>query len=139
MQINNNTYETELQVRPDDIDMFMHVHSSRYMDYVLAARFDQMERCYHNPMSIYFEKGLGWVINTCHMQFKRALKLGDSMLVSTRLTEIRKADVTVEFAIKNKLTGKICCDGYFNYTLINLATQKAEIIPDWVMDAYTLK
>ena len=33
-------FETELQVRPDDIDMYQHVHSSRYMDYVLAARFD---------------------------------------------------------------------------------------------------
>ncbi len=31
-------FETELQVRPDDIDMNQHVHGSRYMDYVLAAR-----------------------------------------------------------------------------------------------------
>jgi acyl-CoA thioesterase FadM len=34
-------FETELQVRPDDIDMNQHVHGSRYMDYVLAARYDQ--------------------------------------------------------------------------------------------------
>ena len=44
-------FETELRVRPDDIDMYQHVHSSRYMDYVLAARFDQMETGYKMPMS----------------------------------------------------------------------------------------
>ena len=41
-----STFETEFRVRPDDIDMFQHVHNSKYFDYVLAARYDQMERCY---------------------------------------------------------------------------------------------
>ena len=50
MPINTGIYTTRLQVRPDDIDMFGHVHSSRYMDYVLAARFEQMERCYQMSM-----------------------------------------------------------------------------------------
>ena len=42
MQLHHTRFETELQVRPDDLDFFRHVHSSRYQDYVLAARFDQM-------------------------------------------------------------------------------------------------
>ena len=33
-------FETELAVRPDDIDLYQHVHSTRYLDYVLAARFE---------------------------------------------------------------------------------------------------
>ena len=41
-QLVRSKFESEMQVRPDDIDMYQHVHSSRYMDYVLAARFDQM-------------------------------------------------------------------------------------------------
>ncbi|MCP5552003.1 MAG: hypothetical protein H7A53_14035, partial [Akkermansiaceae bacterium] len=35
-----STFETRLDVRPDDIDMNRHVHNSRYLDYVLAARYD---------------------------------------------------------------------------------------------------
>jgi len=53
-------FESEMQVRPDDIDMYQHVHSSRYMDYVLAARFDQMERCYRMPMTEFQKRGFGW-------------------------------------------------------------------------------
>ena len=41
-----STFETIVPVRPDDIDMNQHVHNSKYLDYVLAARLDQMERCY---------------------------------------------------------------------------------------------
>lgn len=33
-------FDTELAVRPDDIDMNNHVHNSKYLDYVLAARYD---------------------------------------------------------------------------------------------------
>ena len=47
-----------MQVRPDDIDMNRHVHSSRYLDYVLAARFDQMERCYKMSMQAFMELSL---------------------------------------------------------------------------------
>ena len=39
-------FESELRVRPDDIDMFNHVHNSKYLDYVLAARYEQMEKFY---------------------------------------------------------------------------------------------
>ncbi len=37
-------FETELAVRPDDIDLYQHVHSTRYLDCLLAARFEQMDR-----------------------------------------------------------------------------------------------
>jgi acyl-CoA thioesterase FadM len=38
-------FETELIVPPDDIDMNNHLHGSKYLDYVLAARYDHMGRC----------------------------------------------------------------------------------------------
>lgn len=138
MKLNTTIYQTELVVRPDDIDMFQHVHSSKYMDYVLAARYDQMNRCYNNPMSSYLEKGLGWVITSCTMNFKRALKLGDTMLVQTQLIEATDKMVKVNFFIKNKTSGKLCCDGHFDYAMIHIASGKAEPIPAWAMEKYTL-
>ena len=133
------TFETELRVRPDDIDMFQHVHSSKYIDYVLAARYDQMNRCYGNPMSEYLERGMGWVVSSCTVNFKRALKLDDIMLVRTNLEELRPNGVRVDFSIVNKATKKLCCDGHFDYELINIASGRSEIIPPWVLEKYTLK
>jgi acyl-CoA thioesterase FadM len=35
MKLGRTKFETELRVRPDDIDMNQHVHSSRYFDYTM--------------------------------------------------------------------------------------------------------
>jgi len=61
-------FETELQVRPDDIDMNQHVHNSRYFDYVLAARYDQMARCYGMSMEEFLKAGCSWVVKTAHLE-----------------------------------------------------------------------
>jgi YbgC/YbaW family acyl-CoA thioester hydrolase len=81
MTLLRTKFETQLQVRPDDIDMNQHVHGSRYFDYVLAARYDQMARCYKMPMEEFTKQGLGWVVKAAHVEYKRALRMGDSFLV----------------------------------------------------------
>lgn len=131
-------FETELQVRPDDIDMNQHVHNSRYFDYVLAARYDQMARCYQMPMEEFLKAGFGWVVKTAHVQYKRPLSLGDRMIVRTWIEAVVKDGVTVRFEIIKAGSRKMAADGYFDYTMINLATARAENIPDWIMEKYTV-
>ena len=131
-------FETELQVRPDDIDMNQHVHNSRYFDYVLAARYDQMARCYQMPMEEFLKAGFGWVVKTAHVQYKRPLSLGDRMIVRTWIDAVVKNGVTVYFEILKAGNRKMAADGYFDYTMINLATARAEDIPDWIMEKYTV-
>jgi YbgC/YbaW family acyl-CoA thioester hydrolase len=138
LKLNTHIYETEMQVRPDDIDMFKHVHSSRYMDYVLAARYDQMARCYHNPMDSYLEKGLGWVITHCEMTFKRPLILSDALVVQTQLIDATEKSVRVNFFIRKKANNKICCEGYFDYAMIDIQSGKSLPIPEWAMQKYML-
>lgn len=138
MKLNTNTYETELQVRPDDIDMFQHVHSSRYIDYVLAARYDQMKRCYGMGMEEFLANGLGWVISSTQMEFKRPLKMGDFFIVRTHLSVFEKHTARVEFEILKKEGLKQCCTGHFNYTMINLATNRAEQLPEWILERYSM-
>jgi acyl-CoA thioester hydrolase/thioesterase-3 len=131
-------FETELQVRPDDIDMNRHVHNARYFDYVLAARYDQMARCYRMPMEEFLAAGFGWVVRTAHVQYKRPLGLGDWMIVRTWVEEIVRAGVKVQFEIARKANGKLCADGYFDYTMVSLATGRAETIPDWIGEKYAI-
>src|ERR1700722_10561955 len=90
-------FETELQVRPDDIDMNKHVHNSRYFDYVLAARYDQMTRCYRMSMEEFIKAGYSWVVKTAHLEYKRSLGLADSIIVRTWVEEIFRDGVTVHF------------------------------------------
>jgi YbgC/YbaW family acyl-CoA thioester hydrolase len=131
-------FETELQVRPDDIDMNQHVHASRYMDYVLAARYDQMERCYKMSMEEFIKAGFGWYVRTAHLDYKRALGLGEWFTVRTWVESFARDGVKVHFEIIKKKTGKIACDGSFDYTMIDLKTGRAAEIPEWIVAKYSV-
>ncbi len=97
-------FETEMQVRPDDIDMNQHVHNSRYFDYVLAARYDQMEKFYGFPMEKFLANNFAWVISKAIVEFKRPLGLGDHFIVNTGIKEmLPKAVSLVSISTVKKL------------------------------------
>lgn len=137
MQINKSVFETEMQVRPDDLDMFRHVHSSKYIDYVLAARYHQMEHFYKMPMQEFLQHQYGWVIKSTTLHYKRALTLGEFFTVKTHITDMNKTDVRVSFEIVNKKQ-KACCEGEFLYTLINISNGRSELIPDWIVERFSI-
>ena len=131
-------FTSTLQVRPDDIDMFRHVHSSKYLDYVLAARFDQMERCYGMPMQAFMERGLGWVVKVSHVEYKRALGIGEAFRVTTWIEDIRGSDVEVRFEIIKAESNRPSCLGWCVFTLVSLETGRAEVIPADVISKYAM-
>src|SRR6187402_2099474 len=131
-----STFETEFRVRPDDIDMYNHVHNSRYFDYVLAGRYDQMERCYGMGMDKFIERGFGWLVRTVYMDYKRPLKMSDYFLVKTGIESLDEKLCRVNFTITGKATGKTCCDGWFDFVLIDLKTGKGVSIPADVITHY---
>src|SRR5829696_5492186 len=105
-------FESELTVRPDDIDLYQHVHSTRYLDYVLAARFDQMERCYGMPMRVFTERGLGWYMAAATIHFRRPLGMGDRMIVRTWIETFTETGCRVVFEIEKMPVAKRVCDGH---------------------------
>ncbi len=134
----HSKFESELQVRPDDIDMNQHVHNSRYFDYVLAARYDQMERCYKMPMSEFIKLGFGWVVRVAHIEYKRPLGLGDWFVVRTWIHKINKDGVEVHFQIVRRDNGKLSCSGYFDYAMVSLQSGRAAAIPQWIIEKYSI-
>ncbi len=131
-------FETELQVRPDGIDMYRHVHSSRYMDYVLAARFEQMERCYKMPMSEFERQGYGWFMAATQMNFRLALEMGDRFTVRTWIEKFTLIGLRVQFEIDRKSDGRRNCDGWFDYVMVSLETTRPVRIPESIRGKYSI-
>jgi acyl-CoA thioester hydrolase/thioesterase-3 len=136
----HSKFETQMQVRPDDIDLFQHVHSSRYMDYVLAARYEQMARCYGMSWEEFIKRGLGWYLTATTMNFLRPLGLGDRFIVRTWIEEFLADDagVRVGFEIEKEETGKRCFNGHAEYRLINLTVNRAVRIPEDIKAKYCI-
>ena len=138
MLFKRTRFETEMQVRQDEIDMFRHVHSSKYLDYVLNARFDQMERCYGMSMEEFFKMGLGFVVKTSHIEYKRPLVLAEKFTVTTWVEGISGADVEVRFEIRKKETSKPAAAGWCLFTMTQLETGRAATIPNSIIEKYAI-
>jgi thioesterase-3 len=131
-------FESELNVRPDDIDMFNHVHNSKYLDYVLAARYEQMDKFYGMSWENFAAQGFGWVVAKVTINFKRPLKMGDKMIVRTGILEMNEKGSYVQFEIINQSTGKVASDGIFDYAMIDLATQRSCKVNEEMIKAYSI-
>ncbi len=133
-----SVFETEMRVRPDDLDMNRHVHNSKYFDYVLAARYDQMENNYKMRMEEFIELGFGWVVSKAIIDYKRPLGLGDRFIVRTGIKEILKNGVIVLFEILKKDSPKICCSGDFHYIMVSNETGRSVSIPTDIIERYSI-
>lgn len=131
-------FETELAVRPDDIDLYQHVHSTRYLDYVLAARFEQMERCYGMSMQAFAARGLGWFMSAATIRYKRPLGWGDRMVVRCWIESFTATGCRLNFEIDKLPTGKRSCDGNCDYVLVTLANGRATPLPDDIKAKYSI-
>jgi acyl-CoA thioester hydrolase/thioesterase-3 len=123
-------FETELTIRPDDIDMNNHVHNSKYLDYVLAARYDQMRKDYKVTMEDFLSRGFTWVVSNVNINYKRALVLTDKLIVRTQVDSFNRSQSIVNFEIVKKENGKVAADGQFVYTMINVETGRPAKIPE---------
>ena len=131
-------FETELEVRPDDIDLYQHVHSTRYLDYVLAARFIQMERDYGMSMADFAKRGLGWYMTSSQVNYKRPLGMGDRMVVRCWIETFTVAGCRVAFEIDRLPQRKRSCDGFCDYALVDLSNNRAVPIPPDIREKYSI-
>jgi len=129
-------FSSEISVRPDDIDQFNHVHHSCYLNYIQAARYDQMVKDYKMSMDDFMTRGFGWVVRSTTLNFKRPLRMGDTIIVHTQVVDMTETDISVDVEIINKRRMKSALDGRMVYTLINLESGWAEKIPDDVRKKY---
>jgi YbgC/YbaW family acyl-CoA thioester hydrolase len=131
-------FESEITIRPDDIDMNNHVHNSKYLDYVLAARYDQMTKDYKMSMKDFLDINYNWVVSGAHIEFKRALKLEDAIIVKTQLDSVNGAQANIKFWIERKNDNKIAAEGYLVYTMISLKSGRPVRIPDEIIEKYSV-
>ena len=133
-----STFETEINVRPDDIDMNNHVHYSKYLDYLLAARYDQMHKDYKMTMEEFIERGFTWVASEVNIKYKRGILLNEQVLVRTQMDHYKGAQVFVNFWILKKKTEKIAAEGMAIYTMISTTNGRPVRIPQDILERYSI-
>ncbi len=131
-------FESEIPILPRDIDINAHVHHSAYLDYFLAARFDQMERCYKMPMDEFLKMGYTWFARRYEIEFRSPLAFGDKALVRTWIEEAARMSVRVQFEIESKNTGRLAARGSAVFVLVDVKNNKPARLPEDVIRRYSI-
>ena len=131
-------FETEMTVRPSEIDYNGHVHQSAYLDYLLFARVDQMQRCYKMPIEEFFKLGLSWATKSLFIDYQKPLFLSEPFIVRTWIETIGEKSVNVRFQILKTTSGAIAAEGESTYVLVDAKMRKPVAIPEDIKEKFSI-
>jgi acyl-CoA thioester hydrolase/thioesterase-3 len=133
-------FETGMSARTDDIDLYQHVHGTRYPDHVLAARFEQMERYHGMPMQESPALGPGWHMTSATIHYRRPPVRGDRLVVRTWIGRFAEngQGLRVRFELEKLPGKKRVCDGRGDYVPVSPATGRGVAIPDEILSNHTI-
>ena len=87
------THRTDLTVRFNEIDPYGHVNHSVYVTYLEVGRTEALSDC-GVPLEVMAERGYQMVVTQLEVKFRRAATLGDTLVVETEMSELRRASGT---------------------------------------------
>jgi len=132
-------FETEMTVRPSEIDYNGHVHQSAYLDYLLFARVDQMQRCYKMPIEEFFKRRLSWATKSISIDYLKSLYMNERFLVRTWIDTIGEKSVTVRFQILKTMSGAVAAEGESTYVLVDVKAGKPVAIPEDIKEKFSIQ
>lgn len=89
------TAETRLRVRSYELDSFDHVNHAVFLNWFEQARFEALEQG-GLPLDVLGSMGLAVVVVRVEVDYRAEARLGDRVLVRTRVGEVRKTSMTLE-------------------------------------------
>lgn len=123
MRTGEKIIESQTKIRFPDCDPFNHLNNSRYIDYMINAREDQVLE--HYGFDIYrmaLEKGLSWVVTQNQIAYFAPAVLMETVTIQTQLIFCDSKTLTVEAKMwnddKTQLKAVFWCT-FMHYDLIH--------------------
>jgi acyl-CoA thioester hydrolase len=95
--------ESKVKIRFHDCDPFNHLNNSRYIDYIVAAREDQLLDYYSFDVYRFIrEQNIGWVSAQTQISYLFPARLMEEVTIQTRLIACTEKSLLVEGLVWNK-------------------------------------
>lgn len=127
MDLSSRVFESESLIRFSDCDPFNHLNNSRYLDYFINAREDQLTERGFDLYRHTLETGLGWVVTMSQIAYLRPAMLNEKVVIQSTLFEMKEKEVLVEMRMWNKEKSILKSLLWSRFTHYNLKTQRSEI------------
>ena len=95
--------ESTMKIRFHDCDPFNHLNNSRYLDYIMTARGDQLLDNYNFDIyKLAQERGVGWVMAQTQISYLLPAWLMEEVIIETQLLSYSEKVLHMEAFMWNK-------------------------------------
>ena len=113
-------------VRFQDCDPFGHLNNSRYLDYFMNAREDQLKDTYGFDIIDFQKKtGLAWVVVQSQVSYLRPVHPMETVAISSRVISYSDKTVTAELQMHDKTKTKLKAVLWTKFVQISVTNGKS--------------
>ncbi|MBX2916998.1 MAG: acyl-CoA thioesterase [Cyclobacteriaceae bacterium] len=120
------TLESKARIQYQDCDPFNHLNNSKYIDYIVVARTEQLLEQYgFNTAELAFKEGLGWVTALTQVSYFHPATWMEIVTIESRLIQFSDYSLLVEAFMWDEHKTKLKCVMWGKLVHFNMKTQKS--------------
>ncbi len=117
--------ETKAKIRFQDCDPFNHLNNAAYINYMINAREDQIDKYYNlDIFELAKTKGISWVVGSNQIAYLKPALLMEEVLIDSQLIHCTKNQLHVEIRMWNHDKTELKAVMWSTFVHFNLLQQK---------------
>lgn len=129
--------ESKVKVRFPDCDPFNHLNNSKYLDYILNAREDQLIQYYEFDLhKLAKEKGISWVVGQNQITYLSPAILMETVAIESKLIAYDSRSLTMEAIMWNENKTVIKALLWSKFVHFDLRTLKSQQHSEELMEFF---
>ncbi len=106
---------TEIKVRGYHADFYGHVNNARYLEFFEEDRWAHLES--KIDLRKWAEKGLVFLVVNINVNYRKAVPVGETLIVTTRLEKIGNRSVVLKQEILVKESREVAADALITFVI----------------------
>ncbi len=128
-------HKRTFRVRNYECDAYGHVNNANYLRYMQEAALDASAAVgYDEPR--YYALGHIWLIHETTVEYLQPLRFGDSVEVTTWVSDFRRVRSRRLYELRNAATGEMVAQGSTDWVYIEIASQRPAQVPPEMVAAF---
>ena len=122
----NKILESKTKIRFQDCDPFKHLNNSKYIDYLINAREDQLIENYSfDYLNIAQTQGVGWVTGSNQIAYLKSANLSEIVTIQSQIIKLTPLSTLVEFRMYNEDKTELKSVMWSNFIHISMETMRS--------------
>ena len=122
----NKILEGKTKIRFQDCDPFKHLNNSKYLDYFVNVREDELIKNYDfNYLNIAQNQGVGWVTGSNQIIYLKSANLSETVTIQSQIIRLTPLSTFVEFRMYNEDKTELKSVMWSNFIHVSMKTMRS--------------